>query len=694
MFELTVSAIASLLLLTLSLYLFLKRRTAADVALSAIMFLFASIEIADQLTLNLQNNPLFFRGLALFLESMLPAFLMVFILFHSRFRWRSVKSISFSWWALTAAALFFPVCALLFPVNDFFYSPDLQTEKLLFLGTVGYWFYLGVMIYCVIALVHLEAAFSVTSTSDRWKIKFEVIGVGSILAVLIFYFSQGLLYRSIDLNLLPVRSGTFIVAAILVGYSRIFRGNDVTIVVSRYVLYRSLSLILIGLYLLFLGLIGEGMRYLGASFSKDLAIFIAFTAGIIMLIILFSERLRRKAKVLINKHFYANKHDYRTEWLKFTTRLTSCRTIADVRDVILSTYRETFGLNGASLYILDDNKKRYVEVANQSMYGEMMELKPSEALISYFLDRDRVLNPFDGEYEPNADEAIFIERTGARLLVPLMNNARIEGIVVFGEQLAEENFVYEDFDLMKTIARHATLALLNFRLSEELAETREVAAVARISSFVIHDLKNHTTTLSLLLDNAKDYLDDPEFQDDMIKSIKNTLTKMKDLIQRLKTVPGKQDLNPGHADINSLAGKTIGEVIKVTPDIKIEYHGASAVSMVDAVEIRKVILNILLNAVEAVGVDGVISVETGSNGEMTYVRVEDNGCGMTDDFINNHLFKPFRTTKEKGLGIGLYQCRQIVDAHDGSIEVNSVAGKGSVFTVYLPMIKEAEFAVG
>ena len=692
MFELTVSAIASVSLLTLSLYLFLKRKTAADVALSAVIFLFALIEIADQLSLNLQNNPLFFKRLALFLESMLPAFLMLFTLSHSR--WRSVKSISFSWWALTAVALLFPVSALLFPVNDFFYSPDLQTEKLLFLGTVGYWFYMGVMIYCVIALIHLEAAFSVTSTSDRWRIKLEVIGVGSILAVMIFYFSQGLLYRSINMNLIPVRSGAFIVAAILVGYSRIFRGNGVRITVSRYVLYRSLSLILVGLYLLFLGLIGEGMRYLGASFSRDLAIFIAFTAGIIMLIILFSERLRRRAKVLINKHFYANKYDYRTEWLNFTTRLTSCRNIADVRDVILSTFRETFGLNGASLYLLDDNKKRYVQVANQSMYGEMTELKPSEALISYFRDRDRVLNPLDGEYMPDADETLFINRTGARLLVPLMNNGRIEGIVVFGEQLAEENFIYEDFDLMKTIAGHAALAMHNFRLSEELAETREVAAVAKISSFVIHDLKNHTTTLSLLLDNARDYLDDPEFQEDMIKSIRNTLTKMKDLIQRLKTVPEKQELNPVHTDINFLAEKTVCEVMKIKPDIKIEYDGTSAVSVVDAVEIRKVILNILLNAVEAVGEDGVISVETGSNGDMTYVRVEDNGCGMTEDFINNNLFKPFRTTKEKGLGIGLYQCRQIVDAHGGRIEANSVEGKGSVFTVYLPRTKEAEFATG
>ncbi|NOZ25195.1 MAG: PEP-CTERM system histidine kinase PrsK [Nitrospirae bacterium] len=691
MFELTVSAIASVLLLTLSLFIVSRRKGAAEFSLSAVLILLALIEAADQLSLYQQDTPLLYKRVSLTLESVLPLFLMLFTLLHSR--WRSVRSISFFWWGLTAVALLFPVSTFVLPVGEFFYSPDLQTEKLLFLGTAGYWFYMGLMIYCVIALIHLEAAFSVTSMSDRWRIKFEVIGIGSILAVMIFYFSQGLLYRSINMNLIPVRSGAFIVASVLIGYSKAFRGNGVRFTVSRYVLYRSLSLLLVGLYLLVLGLIGEGMRYLGASFSRDLSIFIAFAAGIAMLVILFSERLRRRAKVLINKHFYANKHDYRTEWLKFTNRLSSCTTTADVKDVILTTYREAFGLKGVSLYLLDGNRQRYVHSASQSMFGEKPELKPSAALISYFRNRNRVLNPFDGEYMPDADEALFIRLTGARLLVPLVNNRNVEGIVVFGEQLVEENFIYEDFDLMKTIAKHAALALLNFRLSEELAETREVAAVARVSSFVIHDLKNLTSTLSLLLDNARDYLDDPDFQKDMLESIEKTLAKMKGLIQRLKTVPEKQELDLRPVDLDQVAKSAVDEILKARPDVRVEYHGTSVSSMLDEEEIRKVVLNILLNAVEAVGGDGYIRVESGSCGETAYVRIEDNGSGMTDDFMNNHLFRPFRTTKKKGLGIGLYQCRQIVDAHDGRIEVESEAGRGSVFTVYLPLARETALSV-
>ncbi len=686
MFELVVSITASVLLLSLSVYVVLRERSVSDVALALFLFLLAAIEATDQLALRLPSGPVVFKRTSLLLEAMLPSVLVLSIFAHSR--WDSVKSLSLSWWVLLAGAFVFPASAALFPLRDFFYSPDLQTERVLFLGTVGYWFYLGVMVYCVIGLVNLESLFSVASISERWRVKFEVIGVGSALSVLIFYFSQSLLYRSIDMNLIPVRAGVFIIASVLVGYSRFFRGNGVRISVSRYVFYRSLSLFLVGLYLLIVGLTGEGMRYLGESFSKDLAIFIAFTTGIVIFSVLFSERLRRRVKVLINKHFYASKHDYRSAWLGFTSRLTSCRTVTDVREVILETYRETFGLKGAALYLLDDKRGAYVEVANRSMYGEKAELRPSEALLSYFRDRERVFNPGDGEYAPTPEEARFVRITGARLLVPLLNNRSLEGFVLLGEQLAQEEYIYEDFDLMKTLARHATLALLNFKLSEELAETREVAAVARVSSFVIHDLKNLTSTLSLLLDNAEEHLDDPEFQEDMLGSIRATLTKMKGLIQKLRGIPEKQALDKAPVDISSVAEETIEEVRRVVPGREFFFKGRSLVCVADAEEIKKVLLNLLLNAVDAVGEGGKIEVEVGGDKGTAYIRVRDDGCGMSEDFMHNDLFRPFRTTKKKGLGIGLYQCRQIVEAHGGRIEVESVVGSGTVFTVCLPAVGE------
>jgi putative PEP-CTERM system histidine kinase len=285
---------------------------------------------------------------------------------------------------------------------------------------------------------------------------------------------------------------------------------------------------------------------------------------------------------------------------------------------------------------------------------------------------------------PTEDENAFVQKTGTRVLVPLMVKERVEGIVVLGEQLVREKFIYEDYDLMKTLARQAGLSIVNFRLLEELAEAREMAAIARVSSFVMHDLKNLTTNLSLLLDNAKDYMDDPEFRNDMIKTIRNTLIRMKDLIQKLKGVQEKQALNLKPTDLNTVILETVDEISKTRHGVNIVYQGVSAISSVDVEEIRKVILNLILNAIDAAGEKGLVRVEGGANGRSVYIRVSDDGCGMPAEFINNHLFKPFRTTKKSGLGIGLYQCKQIVEAHNGRIEVQSTADRGSVFTVYLP----------
>lgn len=690
MFEIIISSVSAALLLILSVYTIAKQRSRTGVMLSFSVLLLASIEIIDRASLYLLYDPIALKKIVLHLESLLPATLLLFSMTYAR--QISHRSISALWWALLGVSALFPLSTVLVPADSFFYSPDLQIEQMMFLGNAGYWFYMGVMVYCILAIMNIEATYSAASVSEKWRIKFEVIGVGSILAVLIFYFSQGLLYRSINMNLIPIRSGVFIIASVLIGYSKIFRGDSVRIAVSQYILYRSMTLLTVGLYLLILGLIGEGLRYFGVAFSRDLTIFTAFATGIGMVIILLSGRLRRRAVVFLRKHFYAHKYDYRDEWLKFTEHLSSCKTIEDVYNAILTTYRETFGLKGASLYLLDKETKTYTLATTHNVSGGERRLEISPGLLSYFVERGRVFNPFDGEYNPTSEESSFVYETDAKLIVPLINNEVVTGVVVLGEHLAPEKLTYEDYDLMKTLARQATLAILNFKLSEELAETREVAAVAKISSFVIHDLKNLATNLSLVLDNAKNYIGDPEFQNDMIDTVKSTLNKMKGLIQELKRLPEKSTLHSELTDVHLLTKTVVEEIKGARERANIIYRGSSVMSIVDREEIKKVILNIILNALDAIEESGLIEIDTGVDKENIYIRVKDNGCGMGKEFIVNQLFKPFRTTKKKGLGIGLYQCKQIVTAHGGRIDVESEVRNGSVFTVYLPFAKEESFA--
>lgn len=691
MVSVTLSVISILLFLSLAAFVIKKRRDISAISLFFLMTLLASIEFFDQLALYPPLELERYKQIVFFLESLLPFTLIFFSITY--FTQRPLRTIPAGWRILLALTLCFPASLFVFPFNDFMYAPDLQTEKILFLGDAGYWFYIGIMLSCVIALMNIEAIFSSTSGSERWQIKFEIIGIIGILAVLIFYYSQGLLYRTINMNLIPARSGIFAISTLFIGYSMIFRGNDIRIALSRNMLYKSITLFSVGLYLLFLGLIGEGMKHLEISFARALAIFLGFLTGLGFLIIFLSERVRRKIKVYTNKHFFRYKHEYRDEWLKFTNRLSSCKSQDDVFDAILTTYKETFGLQGTALYIPTIQKNKYCLAKNNSMYSVKNDLHLSDTLNSYFIDKNRVLNPHDDEYLLNSEESGFIKDGNVDLMVPLISNQKIEGLVVFGKQLVEEKFNYEDYDLMKIIARQAALAIGNFRLAEELIESREIASIARVSSFIIHDLKNLTYTLSLIIDNAEQHISNYEFQKDLLSTLKNTLMKMRELTQKLKKIPEKNILNTQLLDINILCKDTISQNFKTCNDKKIFHKGSTAISKVDEEEMQKVIINLLQNAIDACGKDGVINVEIGMNGSSSYIKISDNGCGMSEDYIKNHLFKPFRTTKKKGMGIGLYQCKQIVEAHGGRIEAVSEINKGTVFTVSLPSIKQDEAVI-
>lgn len=683
MWSMILSSVSALALSALSAYLLVKRgRTAPSRMLSAALLLLACMELSDGLSLLPSVNALFLRQFSQIVESLAPGLFLFSVLTYARST--ALSELSLFRIAMTAALALLPPLLLAAAAGDLSYSPDLRNEAVLFLGYGGYWFYFAIMTTYITSLVRLETTFSATRGTDRYRFKYEAIGIMSMFAVMIFYYSQGLLYRTIDLNLLPVRSGVFVIAALMVGYSAAVRGNGVRVSVSRYLFYRSIALIVVGVYLTALGVFQEGVNYFGGDFGRHLTVFLAFTGGIALLLVFLSVKVRRWVKVSVSKHFFAQKYDYRDEWMKFTARLAPCRSLADVQDAVVSAFYQTFSLEGASLYLSCRDGDRFLYVAERGMRDCPTEARISDSLRGYFIDRNRVWNPFDREHDSRPEERVFAEQAGAALIVPLISRDRIEGLLVIGKQTISYEYTYEDFDLMKSLGRQAAFALSNSRLSEELMEGREMAVVARISSFVIHDLKNLTSNLSLVVDNAGEHIGNTEFQKDAIATMRGTLEKMKLLTQRLRAVPGKQELRIRREDMDALARETVEAFARARSEPRLMYNGIPALSLVDGEEIRNVLTNLMQNAVEASDGQGAVIVETArENGEVR-IRVSDAGCGMSEEYLNNYLFKPFRTTKKKGLGIGLYQSRHIVESHGGRIEVASESGKGTVFTVCLP----------
>jgi signal transduction histidine kinase len=214
---------------------------------------------------------------------------------------------------------------------------------------------------------------------------------------------------------------------------------------------------------------------------------------------------------------------------------------------------------------------------------------------------------------------------------------------------------------------------------------------------LLHDLKSSASMLSLVMQNAADNFDNPEFQRDALSAMSNVVNRIQRLIRRFSAAPREMEFQPNLqlADLNRIANRAIaGSGVGDVAGIKlVQEYGPELKAMLDPENLEKVILNLILNAIEAIDGEGSITVKTGRSSDgYAQISVADTGCGMSQDFIRDRLFQPFQTTKEKGWGIGLYQCAAIVDALHGIIEVQSEQGGGSTFTVKLPIQTDRETA--
>lgn len=670
------SIAAIMVLLAGAGYALYRERSRAGLFLCAALTATALLELFDLLSLTAPAAAFSWKERSLIVESLLPPFWILCSLTFARQSgpWK-IGPLSK---AVVASTVLFPVLAGILPLSAFFYAPDFPAERLLFLGNTGFYFYIALMACLVMALVNFEVTLSNASPDALWRIKLEIIGLGTILTVQVFYYSQALLYRSLNMNYLTLRSFLYLVAAALMGYSLACRRGKVRIQVSRQVAFKSVVLFAVGAYLVLLGLLGEGMQYFGVFFPRTMTISLGFLFGIALLILLLSEQVRREVKVVLHKNFYQHKHDYRTQWLRFTEQLSTSRSGVELLQRILSAYCDIFGIAGSALYLLEESRGGYCLLAEHEMELPGDVITADNSLAGFMIKRAWVVSIAEDNPEISEEDSRIFRENRISFVVPLFGEGLLQGFIVLGRPLdSKEVFIYEDYDLMKTIARQASLAIMHHRLSEQVSHAREIEAIGNVATFVAHDLKNLVSNLSLIVENAARYIHNPDFQKDMLTSLGNTVVKMQKLISRLKNLGDQDHINLQRVNLLELAERTARLVV----GNRVTVSGTAEIVRLDENEIQKVILNLLMNGIEASGPCEPVAIEVGCSG-VPFIRVADRGCGMSAQFLRSELFKPFRTTKKQGLGIGLYQCRKVVEAHGGKIEVSSEEGNGSVFTVW------------
>lgn len=559
------------------------------------------------------------------------------------------------------------------------------------LGSLGQYCYLYLIIGTLISLVLLENTFRFSTGHKRWQIKYVVFGVGAILFFFIYYFSQILLFSVINIELIRVLSFVilFSVSVMTVFIVR-HRLLNVDVFVSRYIVYNSVTILIVGTYFVLVGLVVYGIQYFHLPFNYSLSTLVVFLAIFIMFVAGFSTSVRRKIQLFLNRHFYKHKYEFRDKWMESIEKISSKTSVDDICQTLVDMILETMGAKEVHLWLYAPTAKGYKALNNVSSheFGLIQNDHPLIKLIKQYKVPFNILELKEEIADEKNSIALetLLRETGAVLCSPLNAGGEIEGFLLQGEDISGESYRADDFELLTALTTQAAVQLKNINLSQELIMVKEVDMFNKMSSFIMHDLKNLTNSLSLVSQNAAKNMDNPEFQKDAVRAIDNTVKRMKGLIEKLSSAPRKIDLKKEMVDVKELIH---GAMKKIMANEKKVVCTADLNDMplidADPHAIEMVLINLLTNAYDAIDNNGIISVQSYCDDSCMNITISDNGIGMTREFIEGSLFHPFKSSKKNGFGIGLYQSKMIIEAHGGNISVISNRDEGTSFTVSLPV---------
>ena len=644
---------------------------------------------------------LFWQRLLFFLESVLPASWLLFSISFARTNYFEQIS-KWKWILLMAVAVQFALVAFIY--NDFIslvLAPHNSSTIFIRIGWSGYLWHLISIILFIAILMNLERTFRHSTGHIRWQTKFMFLGIGSIFGIRLFTDSQVILFNGVDTGLYLVDTSALLIANLFI-FRSLFRGKPLSsgIQLSHQFLYTSFTVLIVGAYFISLGLVAWlALRF---EWIKNInaVIFLVFVTMLVLATFLLSDRLRTKRKRFISRHFKRPQYDYQKIWEDFTQRTASVTKTDELCSIIVKMVSETLEILSVSIWLVDEKQEQLSFGASTVFTADQVEdmhffkeggTKMVRALVNQSMPLD--LKECEDDWVSDLASTYKLETKESRIryCVPLNATGQLIGIMTLSEKVFYEALTFEETDLIKTISDQAAAALLSLRLSESQRQTKELEAFQTMSAFFMHDLKNLASKLSLVTQNLPLHMDNPEFRADALKTISQSVSKINKMSNRLSLLSQKIALNLRETNINELIDTAVSDLkdyIKVS--VSQNFSQNIPRLSIDQEQMHKVLENLLMNAYDATGNNGQISVSTSFQNNWVEISVTDNGCGISREFMENNLFRPFQTTKKQGMGIGLYHCKTIVDAHGGKLNVESEENKGTTFKILLPLGRNRE----
>ncbi|MEL6447886.1 MAG: XrtA/PEP-CTERM system histidine kinase PrsK [Pseudomonadota bacterium] len=518
------------------------------------------------------------------------------------------------------------------------------------------------------------------------------VAFGALFVFDLYTYSNAIVLSGLSAGLWGARGfvSALIVPLIVVAIRREpdWRGN---LFVSRQVVFYTASFVAVGGYLLLVAFGSVLIQRLGGEWAAVArTVFLVATLAVLVLAV-FSQQLRRRAKVFLATHFYANRYDYREEWLRLIRRLAKDSERAPMPELCLDALADIVDSDGGVLWLpVSDDASRWYVAAHFGERTGAIEL-PAEHPLPTFMRRkawvvdgaEAAADPghYDDAFDTNSDAVVGAQR----IFVPIVLDEELSGIAALNRPAGFPDLNFEDHDLLRTVGQQLAVFLQRDRSRELLAEAREFEVFNRFTAFIMHDLKNLIAQQSLVVENAKKHKSNPAFIEDAIATIANSVKRMNGLLAQLQGDAREGGATAVSAEAVAHAAVSAASSRPPAPELAVREDG---LLRANADRLSAVLGHLLRNAQDASDKGGLVQLTVDSDETSVSIAIRDEGVGMSESFIRERLFRPFDSTKgAQGMGIGMYQARDYVQSLQGQLNVVSSPGEGTTVSLRFPKHK-------
>ena len=528
---------------------------------------------------------------------------------------------------------------------------------------------------CNILLI--ENLYRNTPGEVRWHINLPCIALGALFLYDIVIAADTVLLRHPSEALVTGRAvaAALVVPLLAVGAAR-NRDWDVRIHISRTAVFHTASLMVSGVVLLALAAVGELFRYLGASWGAVAEISLVFAGLLAIATLMTSGSARSLLRGVLVDHFFTHRYDYRREWVRSIDTLSASDTFVPLHNRVLRAVATVVDSPGGALLLRDDAGFSWVGSWNMP------------AITSALPAGHAVVRRLDGGMPAVlvAGEAQIEGLEDSWLAVGLAHGGKLIGVAVLAPPRAPFPLDGEVFELLRVIGRQAAAYLAEQRATERLIEAQVLHSYGKRFAFVAHDIKNVSSQLSMLLSNAELHLSNPEFQRDMLATVRASVQRISGLLRKLQA-PEADGLA-----LTIEPAQRLADLIAASPRFRAARIVVAADAVGCAVSMRAaafdaVVTHLLDNALDASAEAHDVAearIRVGREARHVVVEIIDAGPGMTADFIRDRLFRPFDTSKRGGSGIGAWQARDLAREAGGDLAAISEPGRGTTMRIILP----------